>query len=89
MRKIAAALPHNLPPRLIGREAAAAYVGVSANTFDRMIEAGTMPPAKRIHGTRRGWDVRALDRACDALPEAGEADTDDTWADVLGEGHAA
>ena len=85
----AAALPHNLPPRMLAREAAAAYVGVSANTFDKMIEAGTMPPAKRIFGTRRGWDIRALDRAVDALPEAGEAEADDTWSDVLGEGHAA
>jgi hypothetical protein len=39
-----AALPPTLAPRLICRDAAAAYVGVSPNTFDKMIADGLMPP---------------------------------------------
>ena len=35
-----AALPPTLAPRLINREAAAAYVNVSPNTFDEMGEVG-------------------------------------------------
>ena len=35
-----AALPPTLAPRLICRDAAAAYVGVSPNTFDKMIADG-------------------------------------------------
>lgn len=70
------ALPPNLPPRLVDRAAAAAYVGVSPSTFDRMNAKGTMPPAKRIYGTRKGWCVRALDRAIDALPDDGEVEAE-------------
>jgi predicted DNA-binding transcriptional regulator AlpA len=78
------ALPANLPPRLIAREAAAAYVGVSVGTFDKMLAVGTLPSPKKVFGTRKAWCVRALDRAIDALPDDGGAG-DDTWDDV----HAA
>jgi hypothetical protein len=37
------ALPPTLPPRLICREDAAAYVCVSPNTFDAMVADGRMP----------------------------------------------
>lgn len=76
----ATALPPNLPPRLLGAEAAAAYCGVSPGTFAKMIAEGKMPPAKRIHGTRKGWCRLALDRAIDALPEEGAGG--DGWEDV-------
>jgi predicted DNA-binding transcriptional regulator AlpA len=76
-----AALPPTLPPRLISREAAAAYVCVSPNTFDEMVTDGRMPKAKTIWGTRKGWDVRQLDAAVDALPHDGEklAAADEGW----------
>lgn len=67
-----AALPPNLPPRGLSREEAAAYVGVSATTFDGMIEAGTMPAPRKIEG-RRVWDIREVDSAFSALPHAGGA----------------
>jgi len=37
-----------LAPRLIGRDDAAAYVGVSPNTFDKMIADGLMPNPRRL-----------------------------------------
>jgi predicted DNA-binding transcriptional regulator AlpA len=78
------ALPPNLAPRLVGREAAAAYVDVSPNMFDRMVEDGWMPRPKRLGDRRRAWDVRELDRAVDQLPvEASGGQGDEaTWGDV-------
>ncbi|WP_349631504.1 helix-turn-helix transcriptional regulator [Bradyrhizobium tropiciagri] len=66
------ALPPTLAPRLISREAAAAYVCVSPNTFDLMVVDGLMPKPRLLGGTRIGWDVRELDAAVDALPHRDE-----------------
>jgi predicted DNA-binding transcriptional regulator AlpA len=78
-----AALPPTLPPRLISREAAAAYVCVSPNTFDEMVQEGRMPRPRRLSDRRKAWDVRSLDAAIDALPVDGEASVaDDTWNDI-------
>jgi predicted DNA-binding transcriptional regulator AlpA len=77
------ALPPTLAPRLIGREAAAAYVCVSPNTFDTMVRDGRMPPPKSLGIRRVAWDVRALDQAVDVLPAAGDDSASDaTWSDV-------
>jgi predicted DNA-binding transcriptional regulator AlpA len=76
------ALPLTLPPRLIGREAAAAYVSVSPNVFDLMVKEGRMPRAKRVTGRRVAWDVRELDSAVDRLPEVEGPTADETWSDI-------
>ena len=78
------ALPLTLAPRLIGREAAAAYLSVSPNTFDAMVKDGRMRRPKLLGGSRRAWDVRALDAAgIDRLPINGnDACIDKTWSDV-------
>jgi predicted DNA-binding transcriptional regulator AlpA len=76
------ALPPTLAPRLINRDAAAAYVDLSPNSFDEMVKAGRMPRPKQLTGRRQAWDVRALDIAVDNLPIAGETAPDDTWSDV-------
>ena len=77
------ALPPTLPPRLISREAAAAYVCVSPNTFDEMVSDGRMPRPRVLSRHRRAWDVRALDLAIDRLPVDGDdAGIDETWGDV-------
>jgi predicted DNA-binding transcriptional regulator AlpA len=77
------ALPPTLAPRLINREAAAAYVCVSPNTFDEMVKVGRMPRPKRLNGKRIAWDVRALDVAVDQLPaETADAAADESWSDV-------
>lgn len=77
-----AALPPTLPPRLIDRAAAAAYVNVSPNTFDQMVSGGRMPRPRLLHGRRHAWDVRQLDAAVDALPIDGPAGDDQTWDDI-------
>ena len=74
------ALPPTLAPRLIGREAAAAYVNVSPTTFDEMVRDGRMPRSKRLAGRRRAWDVRALDAAVDDLDDCNN--DNDTWDNV-------
>jgi predicted DNA-binding transcriptional regulator AlpA len=77
------ALPPTLPPRLVSREVAAAYVSVSPTTFDDMVRNGRMPRPKVLGGRRVGWDVRMLDAAVDSLPIAGdELPADETWGDV-------
>jgi predicted DNA-binding transcriptional regulator AlpA len=77
------ALPPTLAPRLISREAAAAYVCVSPNTFDEMVADGRMPRPRSLGDKRRAWDVRALDAAIDRLPVQGDdAGTDQTWGDI-------
>jgi predicted DNA-binding transcriptional regulator AlpA len=77
------ALPPTLAPRLISREAAAAYVCVSPNNFDEMVKEKRMPRPKRLGGRRIAWDVRELDVAVDQLPiEEGNAAADETWSDI-------
>jgi predicted DNA-binding transcriptional regulator AlpA len=57
------ALPPTLAPRLISREAAAAYICVSPNTFDAMVRDGRMPRPRLLTPGRKPWDVRLLDQA--------------------------
>lgn len=59
-------LPVSLPPRGLSRVQAAAYIGVSASTFDKMVANREMPGPKRIRG-RVIWDLKGLDRAFDAI----------------------
>lgn len=56
-----------LPTRRgLSRVEAAGYIGISPNTFDRMIKEGTMPAPVEIY-SRKVWDVRAIDLAMNAL----------------------
>jgi predicted DNA-binding transcriptional regulator AlpA len=75
------ALPPTLAPRLIGREAAAAYVSVAPNTFDTMVREGRMPKPRVLTAGRKAWDVRLLDQAIDGLPLEGEdiGSANDGW----------
>jgi predicted DNA-binding transcriptional regulator AlpA len=61
-------LPTSLPPRLIAREAAAAFVCVSPRLFDELVESGQMPQPRILSERRRAWDVAELGAAVDALP---------------------
>lgn len=72
-------LPRSLPPRGVRREAAAQYIGVSATKFDELVRDGRMPGATLIDGCKI-WDVRALDRAFDALTESAVTNP---WDDAL------
>lgn len=77
------ALPVSLPPRLIGREAAAAYISVSPTKFDEMVRDGRMPSPRSLGGRRLAWDVWALDQAVDRLPILSDDSAgDESWSDV-------
>ncbi|AXQ95686.1 hypothetical protein LV780_17020 [Cereibacter azotoformans] len=71
------------PPtrRGLSRVEAAGYIGVSPTTFDKMVIAGEMPGPKRV-GTRKIWDVRALDLAFDSLPGEDSATDNNSWSDL-------
>jgi hypothetical protein len=79
MRKKYAALPPNVAPRLLGREASAAYIDLTPNTFDAMVEAGTMPKARILTKGRKAWDMRELDAAVDRLPYDGGEVLEHGW----------
>ncbi len=59
-----------LAPRGLNRLQAAARVGVSVTTFERMVAEGLMPPPRQIYSLRV-WDIAELDLAFDDLPHAG------------------
>lgn len=59
-----------ITPRGINRDQAAAYIGVSVGTFDKLVTAGAMPAARMLE-SRRVWDIMELDRAFDELPHEG------------------
>lgn len=67
-----------VPRRGLRREEAATYVGVSASKFDQLVADGRMPAAFAIDGCKV-WDVRALDRAFDALAGVDQGDDDGRW----------
>ncbi len=71
------------PPtrRGLSRVEAANYIGVSPTTFDKMVLAEEMPGPKRV-GTRKIWDVRALDLAFDDLPGDDSGSENSSWKDV-------
>jgi predicted DNA-binding transcriptional regulator AlpA len=70
-------LPDGVLPRGLSRAQAAAVVGVSPVTFDRMIKDKLMPEPIRVYG-RVLWDVRAIHLAFDALDGAA-AEGDSRW----------
>jgi hypothetical protein len=63
-------LPIGMTPRLLSRDAAAAYCGITAETFEQHIR----PHVAAIEiGARRLWDRRALDHwldVCSGLTDA-------------------
>ena len=71
----AAARQIDIVPRGLNRAQAAAYVGVSPGTFDKMVGDRRMP-APRCINARRLWDIRELDAAFDDLPHAPAAGQD-------------
>lgn len=58
------------PPRGLGREDAARYIGVGTSKFDELVKDGRMPKPKRLDG-RTVWDRVALDMAFTDLPDDG------------------
>jgi hypothetical protein len=58
-----------IAPRGLNRLEAAAYIGVSVDTFQRLVNDRLMPPGRAIY-TLKVWDVLELDRAFGELPHA-------------------
>lgn len=52
--------------RGLSRTEAAELIGLSPTTFDRLIQAGKMPPPTHVFG-RRVWNRVAIERAFDQL----------------------
>lgn len=71
------------PPtrRGLSRVEAAGYIGFSPSYFDKMVQDGLMPSPKRV-GTRKIWDVRALDLAFDDLPGEDSVPVSNSWSDL-------
>lgn len=65
-------IPRGAWPLGLSRIEAAAYIGVSAGTFDELVASGHMPGPKRLRA-RKVWDRYALDAAFAALPDSEEA----------------
>ena len=57
-----------ISPRLLKREQAAYYIGVSSSTFDRLVYENKMPPPKEVTSKRIVWDVNQIDMAIEDLP---------------------
>jgi excisionase family DNA binding protein len=62
------ALERPIPRRGLSRVEAAMYLGISPSKFDELRHSGQIGPAKII-GTRKLFDIEALDQFFDALPE--------------------
>lgn len=60
-----------ISPRGLSRVEAARYIGVSPGTFDKLVDAGTMPKPKEIRA-RRVWDRSEVDAAFTAMGEGAE-----------------
>jgi hypothetical protein len=71
-----------LPRRMLRRERAAAYLGISPASFDKLRKAGVVPPPKLLEGFRV-WDACDLDDYVESLPYEGIGDEGgDTWSDL-------
>lgn len=68
-------------PRLLPRDQAAAYSGLSPNAFDAEVAAGTFPGPYPLQVTRRSlWDRKALDAAMDRAAGLATGANDDWGA---------
>ena len=66
----AGAGPLPLVPRILRRELAALYAGMSATTFDTAVRAGEAPRPVQMTGAVKGWDRHDLDSWIEARKEA-------------------
>jgi excisionase family DNA binding protein len=69
--------------RLLNRDEAAEYIGVSASTLDRLVADGIMPPARALGDRRVVWDRISLDRCIDELPIKTTRKAS-SWGEALG-----
>lgn len=67
-----------MSPAALSREMAAEYVGVSPNSFDKLVRGGEMPKGRRFRNIDRlVWRVSELDEYLARVPvDGGEAPVD-------------
>jgi len=73
--------PVSFVGRGLRREQAAAYVGVSPSSFDKMVREGAMPEPIRWHACVL-WDRRQIDLAMDSLFGTPAETSAVDWSDV-------
>ena len=83
------ALPDQETPRLMGRRRAAAYVGLSPNSFDAEVSNGTFPAPVSLSCRRRLWDRVALDRRLDQLSGLAPSSNSAKWLERFRNGDSA
>ena len=66
-------------PRILRRELAALYVGLSATTFDAEVAAGRAPRPVQITGGVKGWDRFDLDTWVEDRKAISEAADVNEW----------
>lgn len=72
-----------LSPRMLRRDAAAAYFGVSGGTWDKMVKEGIAPKPALRYGPRVVlWDRADLDQRIDKLK--GTVSGCEGWDDLTG-----
>lgn len=79
-------LPRGITPRLLSREAAAAYLSISPNHFDEHVVPSI--PAVEGFGRRRLWDRNAIDRWLDERSGLVDAPDSTDWVGRLRDGGA-
>lgn len=85
--QLTTALIHSLPlgeRRVLGRNDAASYAGVSPGHFDKLVALGTLPCPLPAYGRTRRWDRAAIDAALDeasglSVGRDAPASAYDTW----------
>lgn len=71
--------------RLVSRDQAASYCGLSVSTFSKWVKIGRLPSA--LSGTSR-WDLKAVDLALDSLSGLPSTHTSDVATSALDEWRA-
>lgn len=56
------------PPLMVGRDDAAAALGVSDTTVEALVRAGELPPPRQISRGRTGWLWRELQAFAESRP---------------------
>lgn len=69
-RAVSSRVRSRVEPRLLRRDDAAIYLGVSPSYFDKLCAKGLVPAPKQL-GSVKGWDRFELDDAIDTLPRDG------------------
>lgn len=91
---LTASLIHALPVdkrRVLNRDEAASYVGVSPGHFKKLVDEGTMPAPLAAYGRVRRWDKATLDQALDGASGASGSAAEalgayDQWRNERGQG---